>query len=53
MIKLIGNKLWYCCPYCGQKIHQLNPDANCHGVFTYCRKCKKEVLLEIKANKGA
>ena len=52
MVKLIGGELWYCCPFCGQKIHKIEPDANCHGVTTFCKKCKKEVPLEIKADKG-
>lgn len=53
MVRLIGGRLWFCCPHCGQKLHPVSANASCHGVTTYCKKCKKEVPLEISNNKGA
>lgn len=53
MIKPIGGKMYFCCPYCGQKLHEITRGANCHGVLTYCKKCKREVPMEIKTEKGA
>lgn len=53
MIQKIKGQLWFCCPYCGQKLHEITKEANCHGVLTYCKKCKREILMEIKAVKGA
>lgn len=52
-IRLIGGELWFCCPNCGQKLHQIAPTANCHGVTTYCKRCRKVVQMEISNTKGA
>ncbi len=53
MVKLIGGKLWYCCPRCGKKLHPVSADAICHGIRTQCRQCGWEGPMEITNDKGA
>lgn len=52
VVRLIGGRLWYCCPVCGQKLHKLTPDAMCSGVITFCKKCKWEGVMNIRDGKG-
>lgn len=53
MVKLINGRLWYCCPACGQKLHQIAANAVCIGVTTHCRRCGWEGEMNIEAKKGA
>lgn len=48
MVKLIGGELWYCCPLCGQKLHEIAPWAKCTGVKTKCKRCKQIITIEIE-----
>lgn len=37
--KIIGGQLWLLCPQCGQRLHPIDEDAECHGITTFCRRC--------------
>lgn len=37
MIREYNGILWYCCPRCGQKLHMIQPGAECHGVLCRCK----------------
>ncbi len=53
MIRKIGRMLYFCCPQCGQRLHKITAKAECHGVTTFCKRCKWEGLMEIKTEKEA
>lgn len=46
--QLIGSTIWILCPRCGQKLHPVKVDAECHGVGTQCKKCgwSGEIIIE-------
>ena len=49
MIKMPPLKrTWYECPTCGKKLVIYDNTASCSGVFIYCKRCKREVEIEIK-----
>lgn len=43
-------KKWYLCPQCKKKLIKYNEDAYSKGVFLLCKKCGKEIEIEIKIN---
>ena len=38
---------WYCCPFCGTRLILYDNTAMCHGVFTKCPKCGREIEIFI------
>lgn len=53
MIKKIGEKLWYCCPNCGQKLFPVSPDARCQGLYFRCKQKSCGWEGEVIIKKGA
>lgn len=48
MIKIVEGQKWYCCPDCGKKLFRLaGLNASAKGIVLFCKKCKKEILVEI------
>nr|DAS27406.1 MAG TPA: cysteine-rich protein [Caudoviricetes sp.] len=44
-------KKWFICPYCKQKLIKYDEKAECKLVFIKCKKCKKQIEINIKNNK--
>lgn len=40
-------KKWFLCPYCEKKLIKYEKDAKSKGVFLLCKKCGKEIEIEI------
>lgn len=38
---------WYYCPYCGQKLFMVRPDAVIKGLQIKCKKCKQLVYVSL------
>lgn len=48
MIKVIDGQKWYCCTDCGKKLFRLaGIKAQARGIAVFCRKCKREIVVEI------
>ena len=43
-------KKWYICPSCGKKLVKYEKDAISKNVFLICKKCGKEIEIEINKN---
>lgn len=41
-------KRWYLCPKCGKKLVSHDHDAQCKGVYAYCRESGCRCEYEIK-----
>lgn len=38
---------WYKCPFCGQKLFMISPDANIRGMQIKCKKCKQIINVSL------
>ena len=36
-----------CCPYCSGKLQKISQRTTATGLPAYCRKCKREILIDI------
>lgn len=48
--KIPYQKQWVRCPCCGSRMKQnlFDNTANCSGIYTKCKKCKREFEIKIK-----
>lgn len=44
-------RMWVECPHCGSHDRIFDNTANCNGVFSKCKSCKKEFEIKIKDGK--
>ena len=47
--KIESDRPGLCCPRCGFKIHKLLPQTELKDFVLYCRKCKKESIVNISS----
>ena len=38
---------YFCCPYCTGKLIKDTPGTEARALPTWCRKCKREILIDI------
>ena len=37
---------WAVCPRCGQRLCRVDKGATAHGIYLYCKFCKRDVELD-------
>jgi len=47
-VRILPRKGEYaCCPYCGGKLLRVTPETEAQRLPCWCRKCKREILIDI------
>ena len=41
---------WYKCEICGKNIMKIRPDTEAKNLIVYCKCCKQEQLINIRAS---
>lgn len=38
---------FFCCPYCGGKLLEIDPETEAKAVPVYCKKCRRTLRVDI------
>lgn len=44
---------FFCCPYCDSKLIRTTPTTEAERLPVWCRKCKREILIDIHRGQSA
>ena len=47
--RIYSSRPWLCCPVCGARINKLLPQTEAKNLVVYCKKCRRESIVNIES----